>query len=521
MIPYPSNVVHRAGTIDLPSIRPATAIDPSLPHEGYELQISAADGVRITGGSHAGVFYGRQTLRQLLPPSSLRQDRRDASSGPWTVPAVEVTDAPRFAWRGVMIDVARHFMPKHDVLRFIDLAAFHKLNVVHIHLTDDQGWRVPVPKWPKLTTVGCWRKRSMLGSTQHERYDARPHGGFYSVEDLREMVAFAAERHVTLLPEIDMPGHMQAAVAAYPELGNGAQVVDVREAWGISKHVLNMDDATIRFCQDVLDVVCDIFPGEYVGIGGDECPYDEWEASEGIQRRIAELGLKDEHDLFSWFAQQMVVYLRDKHNRRTYCWDEIISAFGKDVSSAPEDVAAQVRIAAWRGEGPISVAARRGFQVVACPDTSMYLDYRQSDDADEPTPVGNVLDLGRVYAFDPVPAGLSEEEARRVVGVQSNVWTEHMESPQRVEYMTYPRLCAVAEVAWGKQQQQQDDDAGFEGFQKRLEAEHLARLDALGVNYRPQSGPRPWDARPDAPGNPRDLREKLAKRKKLAEELDR
>jgi hexosaminidase len=439
----------------------------------------SGDGVVIAGGSAAGVFYGAQTVRQQLPPATLRRAR--ISDEPLALPHQRVRDEPRFAWRGVLLDVARHFMPVPDVLRFIDLIAFHKLNVLHLHLTDDQGWRIEVPGWPRLTSVGAWRPRSMLGSSSHGIHDERPHGGFYSADDLREIVAYAAERHVTVVPEIDLPGHMEAAIAAYPELGNGA-LPGVRTAWGISTHLLNVSDTALRFCRDVLDQVCAIFPGELIGVGGDECPPDEWRSSPAVQEFIRAAGLAGERELHGWFIAQMAAHLRGL-GRRAYGWDEILDG------GAP----AGATVAAWRGVEQAARAARAGHDVVSCPDTFVYLDYRQSADPGEPTPVGTLLTVDDVYGFEPVPPGLSPDEAARIIGAQANVWTEHMESARRVDYMVFPRLCAFAEVVWGRSA----------GFPARL-AEHLARLDALGVNYRPMSGPRPWDARPDAPGRPRE-----------------
>jgi hexosaminidase len=511
MIPQPQSISLGNGQVQVTRQSLTTSIDSSLPSEGYTLEISPSndakgDGaVHITGGSEAGVFYGTQTFRQLLPPSSLRRAGKH-SQGPWQIPAQRITDAPRFTWRGVMLDVARHFMPLPDVLRFIDLAAFHKLNTLHLHLTDDQGWRLPVEKWPRLTTVACWRKRSMLGAKEHEIYDARPHGGFYSKEDLQEIVAFAAERHITVVPEIDMPGHMQAAIAAYPELGNGNKV-DVREAWGISKHVLNMSEETVGFCRDVLDAACDIFPGNFIGIGGDECPHDEWKASEAVQARIKELGLHGESALHRWFVGQMASHLRSR-GRRAYGWDEVLG--GADGGKIPADVL----IAAWRGTEPTKIAAQRGFEVVACPDVAAYLDYRQSEDENEPTPMSIVLTAEDVYAFEPVPEGLTDGEKRKIIGAQANIWTEHMESARRVDYMAYPRLCAMAEVTWGKSQHLNTTT----DFKARLK-EHVQRLEALGVNYRPLSGPRPWDARPDAPGKIKTMKQRLEKQARFTADL--
>jgi hexosaminidase len=510
LIPRPVSVSRRAGGFVLSETGPV-AVEPGLegvagrlrgliptgglglrlaaelPPEGYVLDVDAR-GVEIRGGTPAGVFYGAQTLRQLLPAATLRPGR--AGGDPPRVPAVRIEDAPRFAWRGVMLDVARHFMPVAGVLRFIDLAAFHKLNVLHLHLTDDQGWRLEVPGLPRLTSVGAWRAASMLGSRIHERYDARPHGGFYTTQDLREIVAYAAERHVTVVPEIDMPGHMQAAIAAYPELGNGA-AVEVRTSWGISTHVLNLRDETLDFCRAVLDHVCAIFPSELIGIGGDECPIDEWHGP-AARERIAAQRLSGPADLQAWFTARMAAHLA-RRGRRVFGWDEILAG------GAP----AGATIAAWRGTTPAVLAARSGHDVVSCPDTSAYLDYRQSDDPGEPTPVGTLLTVADVYAFEPVPAGLTRREGMRIIGAQANVWTEHLESQRRVDYQTYPRLCALAEVAWGPRRRDLAD------FEARL-GPHLGRLDALGVGYRPPAGPRPGDARPGAPGNPRDLADRLA-----------
>ena len=523
MIPRPVSVVAGSGSCTLRPGAPASAgpglggvaawlretlpagcggvglrIDPARHPEGYALT-TGPDGVDIAGGSAAGVFYGVQTLRQLLPPATLR--RAPIPDGPPSLPSVRIEDEPRFAWRGVMLDVARHFMPVSDVLRFVDLAAFHKLNVLHLHLTDDQGWRIEVPGRPRLTSVGGWRSSTMLGSRMHGRYDGRPHGGFYTADDLREIVAYAAARFVTVVPEVDMPGHMQAAVAAYPELGNGF-AGPARTAWGVSTHVLNPGAEALDFCRAVLDHICDIFPSPLIGIGGDECPTAEWETSPAALAEIARLGLAGADAVQPWFTARLAEHLATR-GRRVYGWDEVLAG------GAP----AGAVIAAWRGVEPTRVAARAGHEVVACPDISVYFDYRQSDEPGEPTPVGTLLTLAGVYAFEPVPADLSPAEAALVIGGQANVWTEHMESARRVDYMTYPRLCALAEAVWSPA-----GTRDFADFSARLEP-HLARLDALGVNYRPPSGPRPWDARPDAPGHPRELADRLAELHEMTADL--
>jgi hexosaminidase len=344
----------------------------------------------------------------------------------------------------------------------------------------------------------------MLGTTNHDKYDARPHGGYYSKDDLKEIVAFAAKRHITVVPEIDMPGHMQAVVAAYPELGNGA-VVDVREAWGISKHVLNMSEEALGFCKDVLSAVCEIFPSQFIGIGGDECPHDEWKMNPQVQDLMGKLGLPDENALHGWFIQQMASHLHSL-DRRAYGWDEILACGER----TPPDVL----IAAWRGFEPTQIASQRGYQVVACPDITCYLDKRQSEDKNEPTPVGTTLTVDDIYAFEPIPEALSDTERENIIGAQANIWTEHMETARRVDYMAFPRLCAFAEVVWGKP----SGENITQNFRKRLE-EHLLRLDALGVNYRHPDGPRPWDSRPDALGKPRTMEYRLNKQSAFIADL--
>ena len=459
-------------------------LDPSFAAEAYRLEVTPSR-VRVTGGDAAGVFYGLQTLRQLLPPALFRSAR--TGDGPFTVAATTVTDAPRFAWRGCLLDVARHFLPVADLRRFIDLLAMHKLNVLHLHLTDDQGWRIEVPGWPKLTTVGAVRRESMVGARRHEQYDGRPHGGYYRADDLREIVAYAADRHVRVVPEVDLPGHVGAALAAYPSLGaTVAEHREVRTAWGISPHVLAVSDEALGFCRDVLDAVCDIFPDRYVCIGGDECPTDEWAASPHARHRADQLGLSDVDKLRGWFAGQLADHLATR-GRTAVCWDEVLSA------GAPPGAT----IAAWRGPAETAAAARAGHDVVAMPNRSVYLDYRQSSRPDEPIPVGPLLTLADAYGLQPVPPGLTATEAARVVGVQAALWTEHLDSARAIDYMAFPRLCAVAEVAWS------GPGHGFVDFTGRLRV-HQARLSAAGVEYRPERGPWAWQTRPDARGWVRD-----------------
>ncbi|MEE6258786.1 beta-N-acetylhexosaminidase [Plantactinospora sonchi] len=474
---------------------PATTItlsvDPALAAEGYHLRVRP-DGVTVTGGTPAGVFYGAQTLLQLMPPAVYR--RAPVGAGPWTVPAVEITDQPRFGWRGFMLDVARHFMPVAGVLRIIDLLAAHKLNVLHLHLTDDQGWRVQIRRYPRLTEVGAWRTESMVGSRQHERFDGRPHGGYYSQDDLREIVAYAARRFVTVVPEIDLPGHTQAAIAAYPELGNRPdEPVAVSTRWGVSSRVLNVSDETVSFFRHVLDEVLELFPSRHIGIGGDECRKDEWRASPAARRRIRDLGLADEDALQAWFIRQFQDHLTAA-GRVLYGWDEILEG-------GPPPGAT---VAAWRGPALAVAAARAGHDVVACWDSAAYLDYRQSAHPDEPIPVGTVLDVADVRAFEPVPPELPTELRHHILGAQCNLWTEHADSPRAVDYLAFPRLSGFAEAVWSPASTDPWHD-----FTRRLSG-HLDRLTAMGVEHRPPAGPLPWQRRPDARGWPRERADRAA-----------
>ncbi len=487
-------------------------LDPELDDEGYRVEVRPA-GVRITGGSAAGVFYGAQVLRQLLPPEVFRRSLVEGVE--WSVPAVDVADSPRFGWRGMHLDVARHFMPTHDVMRMVDLMAMHRLNTLHWHLTEDQGWRVEIVKYPLLTTVGAWRESSQVGAGPDATQDGRPHGGFYTQADIREVVAYAAARHVTVVPEIDVPGHSMAAITAYPHLGVGAvevgghpvpepRQIAVGTEWGIFEDVLNTEQSTVDFYKDVLTEVMDLFPGTWIGVGGDECPKAQWEADPRTQELMRERGLADEEQLQAWFIGQL-----DEHvtaaGRRTFGWDEILEGHSREGhdQGAARPMSPGATVASWRGMTGAVTAARLGYDVVACPDDQVYLDYRQSDSPDEPIPVSIVLGLEDVYAFEPVPAELTAEEARHVLGGQANVWTEHMDSPRTVDFLVFPRLCAVADVLWS------DAPRDFAGFSARLD-HHLLRLEAAGVEYHRASGPLPWQTRPGVPGRPASREDRAA-----------
>ncbi|MEU6126098.1 beta-N-acetylhexosaminidase [Streptomyces sp. NPDC047123] len=465
-------------------------VDDSLEPEAYRLTVDG-ERVEIRGGAAAGVFWGAQTLRQLLGPDAFRRAQLRPGAE-HTVPAGVIEDAPRFGWRGMMLDVARHFMPKEGVLRYLDLLAAHKLNVFHFHLTDDQGWRVEIKRHPRLTESGSWRARSKWGHRASPLWEERPHGGHYTQDDIREIVAYARSLHITVVPEIDIPGHSQAAISAYPHLGN-SDVVDtealtVWDTWGVSKNVLAPTDEVISFYEGVLEEILDLFPSTFIHVGGDECPKDQWKESATAQTRIKELEVEDENGLQSWFIRHFDRWLAER-GRRLIGWDEILEgglAEGATVSS-------------WRGYRGGIAAAKSGHDVVMCPEQHVYLDHRQDGGPDEPMPIGFIRTLEDVYRFEPVPAELTEEEAAHVLGTQANVWTEVMEHQQRVDYQVFPRLAAFCEVAWRALPAPAERD--FADFERRMTA-HYARLDALGVDYRPPGGPLPRQQRPGVLGRP-------------------
>jgi hexosaminidase len=436
-------------------------------HENeYRIDVSV-DGARLTAGSEDALRHAETTYAQLIEAA----DRTD-EFGKVAVPLARIADSPRFAWRGMMLDVARHFMPKDFVLKIIDVLALHRLNTLHLHLTDDQGWRVEIEAYPRLTSVGGWRDETMVGKMSHGQkefqYDGTPHGGFYTKDDLREIVQYAADRGITVVPEIDLPGHMQAAIAAYPELGNNPDTqLTVRQYWGISDDVLNVNDATVEFVKTVLREVLDIFPSPYIHLGGDECPSVQWADSEEAQKRQAELGLSEPGQLQGWFTEQVAEVLAED-GRRLVGWDEMVE------TDCPKDAV----IMAWRSAERGEVAVKAGHETVMAPCESVYFDYYQGDPATEPLAIGGNIPLQKVYDFEVIPPSLSEAEAALIVGTQCQIWTEYMEGPEQVGYMLLPRLSAFAERAWGSPKTSYDEFLG------RLRP-HLARIERIGVNYRP------------------------------------
>ena len=454
----------------------ALRLDPSLTRlgdEGYQLSVTARQ-ITIRAHRPAGAFYAVETLRQLLPPDIFRA--APAVGVTWTVPEVQIEDRPRFSWRGAHLDVARHFMPKEFVKKYIDLIALYKLNRFHIHLTDDQGWRIEIKKYPLLTAVGGWRRQTLVGRQNNDStkwaYDSRRHGGFYTQDDVREIVAYATARFVTVVPEIEMPGHAQAAIAAYPWLGNTGQQLEVLQHFGVNAHILNPSDSVIHFMEDVLTEVMALFPSHYIHTGGDEAIKNEWQASPVAQARIKELGVHSENELQSWFTAQVSQFLA-AHGRALIGWDEILEG-------GMEGLAPNAVVMSWRGVDGGIAAAQAGHDVVMTPTSNTYFDYYQSADTlTEPLAIGGFLPLDSVYVYEPIPPALDSAQAKHVLGTQGQIWTEYDATPKDVEYQLFPRLVALAEVGWTPRELKNVGD-----FHARLERQ-LERLAVLDVNYRP------------------------------------
>ena len=429
--------------------------------EAYLLKVNK-EGIVITAANPAGLFYGLQSLKQLLP--------LEAENESLTVPCIDIKDKPRFAWRGNMLDVGRHFFPVSFIKKYIDILAMYKINTFHWHLTEDQGWRIEIKKYPLLTEISHWRDETELGHHgSGQGMDGIGYGGFYTQDQCREIVRYAAERYITVIPEIEMPGHSSAALAAYPNLGCTGGPYKVQQTWGVHKDVYCAGkDETIEFLKNVLDEVLAIFPSEFIHIGGDECPKDAWEQCDACQQRIKDNGLKNEHELQSWFITQIDHYLSSK-GRRLIGWDEILEG-----GLAPE-----ATVMSWRGTKGGIEAAKQKHDVVMSPNSHMYIDYYQSKNKeDEPLAIGGFLPVEKVYSYEPVPEELVADEVKHILGVQTNLWTEYVATTSKAEYMLLPRLQAQAEVGWTPK-----ENKDFEDFSKRLEIDYL-RLDKSGINYR-------------------------------------
>ena len=433
-------------------------IDPEAAGANPESYTLDADARRIdiSARDPRGLFYAAVTLWQLLEADE---------KGDFRVPAVHIDDTPRFAWRGLMLDSARHFWTVDEIKRLLDAMALHKLNTFHWHLTDDQGWRIEIKRYPKLTAVGGCRIPAGDGGVGSDG-KPRPYCGYYTQDQIRDVVRYAAQRHITIVPEINAPGHAQAAVAAYPELGVTGKQVHVLNEWGVNTTLFNVEESTFQFLENVLAEVVELFPGTYVHVGGDEAVKDQWKASARVQERMRELGVKDEAGMQSHLIKRLEKFLV-AHHRRLIGWDEILEG------GLPEEAT----VMSWRGiEGGIE-AANQGHDVVMSPSNELYLDYLQTDSPNEPPGRPATIPLEQVYAFEPVPAALAADKRSHILGLQANVWTEHMRSFARVEHAIFPRIAALAETAWSPR-----DKKSWEGFLTRLPAQ-LQRYRSMDIAY--------------------------------------
>jgi hexosaminidase len=431
--------------------------------EAYRIQIDRQN-IRIEGASEAAVFYGLQTLRKSVPVGNYKHV---------TFSPATITDAPRFGYRGMMLDVARHFQPVEFVKKYIDLLALHNINRFHWHLTDDQGWRIEIDAYPKLMEISSMRKETVIGRNTGE-YDGTPHGGYYTKEELKEIVQYADERYITIIPEVDLPGHMLAALAAYPELGCTGGPYEVAREWGVFEDVLCPGkEETFTFLEAVLTEVMEIFPSRYIHIGGDEAPKTRWEKCPDCQARIKELGLKDrnghtaEHYLQSYVTARIEKFLND-HGRSIIGWDEILEG----------ELAPNATVMSWRGMDGGIKAAQMGHDVIMSPTDYCYFDYYQTQHTEgEPLAIGGYVPLEKVYSFEPAPDQLTAEQKNHILGAQANLWTEYISDPEHVEYMTLPRLAAMSEVQWMKPGKKE-----YAAFLKRL-PRLLSLYEKLGYNF--------------------------------------
>ena len=429
--------------------------DTLLPVEWYSLSVTPKT-ITINAVHEAGLFRGSRTLIQLL-----EQGRTTGS-----LPCLTITDYPRFPWRGMHLDPCRHFWSVEFTKKYIDLLARYKMNSFHWHLTDDQGWRIEIKKYPELTAVGAWRKGSQVGPYSRREYDSIPYGGFYTQDEIREVVAYAAARHINVVPEIEMPGHALAALAAYPHLGCTGGPYEVSKGWGVFEDVFCAgNDSTFAMLEDVLTEVMELFPSEMIHIGGDECPKEAWKKCAKCQARKNAHGLKDEHELQSYFIQRIEKFVNSK-GRKIIGWDEILEG----------GLAPNAAVMSWQGiEGGIA-AARSGHYAVMSPGSHCYFDHYQGDPANEPLAIGGYTTVQKVYSYEPIPAELKPEECKYILGAQGNVWTEYILTPEHVEYMAVPRMLALAEVLWTPKAKRNEAD-----FLSRLENE-FPKLDAMKVN---------------------------------------
>jgi len=426
----------------------------------YNLNVNSS-GVYISGDNEPGVFYGIQTLLQLFTTSAGKQ-----KTAILKLPKLTISDHPRFAYRGIHLDVGRHLFPETFIKKYTDYLASYKFNTFHWHLTDDQGWRIEIKKYPLLTRVGGCRDQTLVGRYGSNKYDGKKYCGYYTQQEVKEIVQYAADRYITVIPEIEMPGHAMAALTSYPYLGCTKGPYKVMDTWGVLDDVFCAgNDSSYRFLENVLDEVMQLFPSKYIHIGGDECPKERWKKCPVCQKKIRDEKLKDEHALQSYFIQRIEKYLNGK-GRRIIGWDEILEG----------GLAPDATVMSWRGEEGGIEAAKLGHDVIMTPGSHCYFDHAQSANEDSLT-IGGYLPLEKVYAYEPIPASLTIEQAKHILGAQGNMWTEYMEYPSKVEYMLFPRIMALSEVLWSPKEKRSWTD-----FERRLPA-LFNRLDAEGINY--------------------------------------
>lgn len=396
--------------------------------EHYELVVSNSK-ITISAFTNQGLFYGIQTLLQLIPI-----EKKNEIAIPW----MKISDTPSYVWRGMHLDVCRHYFPIAFIKKYIDYLAHYKMNTFHWHLTEDQGWRIEIKKYPKLTEIGAWRNGSMIGKYSDQKFDDIKYGGYYTQEEIKEVVAYASQRHITIIPEIEMPGHALAALAAYPELSCTGGPFEVGKKWGVFDDVYCPKEETFTFLENVLSEVLALFPSEFIHIGGDECPKTRWKTCSHCQKLMQEIGLKDEHELQSYFIQRIEKFVNSK-GRKIIGWDEILEG----------GLAPNAAVMSWRGtEGGIAAAKQKHF-VVMTPGSHCYFDHYQGKPENEPLAIGGFTSLEKVYNFNPKPEELTTEEKKYILGAQANVWTEYILTPEQVEYMIMPRMIALSEVLWG------------------------------------------------------------------------
>jgi hexosaminidase len=441
-------------------------LNPAIANaEGYKLSVQK-NLISLEAQTPQGIFYGMQTLRQLLP---FQIERPFLSNVAWAIPCVEIEDAPRFTYRGMMLDVARHFQPKEFVKRYIDMLAYHKLNTFHWHLTDDQGWRIEIKQYPKLTEEGGFRNRTLEGAyvaPNERKWDNTRYGGFYTQEDIKEVIAYAKARFITVIPEIELPGHAKAALTPYPELSCTGGPFEVEGLWGVFEDIYCPKEETFQFLENVLSEVVGLFPSAYIHIGGDEAPKLRWQNCAHCQALIKKEGLHDEHELQSYFIKRIEKFIESK-GKHIIGWDEILEG----------GLAPNATVMSWRGEEGGIEAAKQHHDVIMTPNPYMYIDHYQTDPKNEPHSIGGYLPLWKVYSYNPVPAALNPDEAKHVLGVQANLWTEYIHTASHVEYMAFPRGAAVAEVGWSPVVKK-----NYPEFKERV-IQLFKRYDGIGWNY--------------------------------------